>query len=473
MRIPFVGGYNEARSANASIQQAVNCYLEYDNGNPRVPVALYGTPGLTLRVTAGTSVCRGSIRFSASYSYWVVGNTVYRMDTSYVLTSCGAIGTSTGRVGMASNGTEVLIVDGAKGWLATGTTLAEIVDVDFPDGVTTCAYQDGYFLVAGNGTGRLYWNETANSGTAWNGLDFTTAEGDPDNTVGLLSDHREIWVVGTDSAEIFVNTGDPDALFQRSSNTFIEQGTMSGWTVQALNNTVYWLGANKDGQGIVFKAQGYQPVRISTHALEQEFRSYSTMADAFAYCYQLDGHSFYVLTFPTANHTWVYDASTEQWFEWSWRKPADNTDHRHRSNCHVFFNEKHLVGDWENGKIYSLEMDVYDDNSDPIRRKRVTQTLSEDGARLFFEELQIDMETGVGLAVGQGSAPVLMLRYSNDNGHSWSNTKQLSIGAAGAYTARVKCGPTGSGRNRVWELTMTDPVKFAVFGAWARVTKGA
>jgi hypothetical protein len=206
--------------------------------------------------------------------------------------------------------------------------------------------------------------------------------------------------------------------------------------------------------------------------VEQAIRGYSTIADAFALCFQIDGHAFYVLVFPTADATWLYDASTQQWFEWSWRNPSDNTDHRHRANCYVFFNEKHLVGDWETGKIYSLEMEVYTDNGDPIRRKRITQTLSEDGARLFFEELQIDMETGVGLASGQGSDPMVMLRYSNDNGHSWSNTKQKSIGQQGDYDARVKFGPTGSARNRVWELTMTDPVKFAVFGAWARVTKG-
>lgn len=473
MKIPFVGGSNEARSANASIQRAVNCYLEVDQRNERAPMALYGTPGTTLRTTLATTPVRGCLRFSAAYSYWVAGNKVYRMDTSYVATALtGTIGTSSGRVGIASNGTEVLIVDGDKGWLVTGTTLAQITDVDFPNGVTVATAQDSFFLVAGNGTGRLYWNETPNTGSVWNGLDFSTAEGSPDNTIGILSDHRQVWIVGTDSTEIFDNTGNASALFARSGNNFIEQGAASGWTVQAMDNTVFWLGANKDGEGVVFKAQGYNPVRISTHAFEQAMRGYSTISDAFAYCYQLDGHSFYVLSFPTANKTWFYDAASQLWFEWMWRNPADNSENRHRSSCHCFFNRKHLVGDWENGKVFSLEMGVYDDNTDPILRKRVTQTISEDGKRLFFGSLQVDMETGVGLASGQGSAPLLMLRFSDDNGHTWSDILTVSIGAQGEYGARAIFDMLGSAFNRVWEITMTDPVKFAVFGASVPVVKG-
>jgi hypothetical protein len=204
--------------------------------------------------------------------------------------------------------------------------------------------------------------------------------------------------------------------------------------------------------------------------LEEAIRGYSTISDAFAYCFQMAGHSFYVLTFPTADATWLYDAATDRWFEWLWRDPAENVFHRHRSNCCVFFNGEHLVGDWETGKVYGLDLDTYMDDEDPIRMLRRTQCLNDDGARLFFEEVQIDMETGV--ANEDCEDPQVMLRYSNDGGHTWSNEKQRSIGQVGQYGARVKFGPTGSGRNRVWELAITDPVKRAVFGAFARVAKG-
>jgi hypothetical protein len=270
---------------------------------------------------------------------------------------------------------------------------------------------------------------------------------------------------------VWVNTGNADQLFQRSGSAFITQGIASPWTAASMDSTAFWLGAGENGQGIAFKAQGYSPVRISTHATEYAWSRYSTIADAYAFVYQFAGHSFYVLTFPSANATWAFDAATESWHEWSWRNPADNTDNRHRAACCAFANGKHLVGDWENGKVYSLEPEVYTDNGDAIRFLRRTQTMNEDAARLFFESIQIDMETAV--ANGDCVDPQLMLRYSNDGGHTWSNWKQRSIGKVGEYGKRVRFGPTGSGRNRVWEISITDPVKRAVFGAFAAVQKGS
>lgn len=472
MRVPFVGPAYTARSLNADAQRSVNVYLEMDNASPRAPLALYGTPGLVLRLTLGTSPVRGAIR-QGVYSYWVAGNTVYRVDSAYNATSCGTISTASGEVGITSNGTEVLIVDGTSGYIVNGTTLTEIADADFPDGVTRCTFQDGFFIVTGDGTQRFYINESPNSGTNWNGTDFASSEGSPDNTIGIISDHRELWLFGSDSAEVWVNTGNTDFPFERSGNTFIEHGCAAAGTIDKLDNTVFWLGSDDRGGPMVYRADGYTPIRISTHALELAMQGYGTVSDAFAYTFQLEGHSFYVLTFPTADRTWVYDVASGGWFEWLWRNPSLNTLHRHRSVCHVFVNGEHLVGDWESGKVYSLDLDTYTDNGDPILRLRTTQCLdSQDGARLFYEDLQVDMETGVGLATGQGSDPQLMLRYSNDGGHTWSNVKTKSAGAVGEYGRRVRFGPTGAGRNRVWELSLTDPVKFAVFGAFSRFSKG-
>lgn len=472
MRIPFVGSFGEARSLNANAQRAVNCFLEMDNSSPRAPVALYGTPGTVLEFTLGDAPVRGCI-VQDTLSYWVAGDSVYKVDTSYTATLLGTISTATGPVSMASNGTEVLIVDGVGGWIATSAALNQIVDADFPNGVTRCAFQDGWFIVTGDGTQKLYINESPNAGTNWNGTDFASAEGSPDDTVGVISDHRELWLFGSNSVEIWVNTGDPDFPFERSGNAFIEHGCAAAGTVEKLDNTVFWLGADERGGPVVWRAQGYTPARISTHALERVMQGYGTISDAFAYTYQLEGHSFYVLTFPTENATWVHDVATGQWFQWAWRDPNLNTLHRHRSNCHAYFNGQHLVGDFETGRVYSLDLDTYTDNGDPILRLRATQCLdSQDGARLFYEDVQVDMETGVGIAVGQGSDPQLMLRYSNDGGHTWSNIKTKAIGQAGEYGRRVRFGPTGAGRNRVWEVSMTDPCKFAVIGAFSRFSKG-
>lgn len=473
MKIPFVGPSYQTKSLNADAQRSINCFLETDHASPRVPVAMYGTPGLRLLRTLDDSPIRAGIVMGAQ-SYVVAGSTVYRINAAFAAVSLGNIGTTTGAVSMAQNGTQVLILDGVHGYLAQSTTLTQITDLDFPNGVTQCTSIDGYFIATGLADSEQFFiNETPRRGQRWSGLDFASAEGSPDFTIACVSCQRELWLFGSESVEVWTNTGNADFPFERASNVFTEQGCAAAETVVQMDNTVFWLGSGKQGSGIVYKAQGYNPVRISNHAMETIFAAYEDISDAKAFSYQAAGHSFYVLTFPTADHTWVYDLATQEWHEWLWRNPSTNTLHRHRTNCAVFFNDTIIAGDWEDGRLYALDYDIYTDDTDPILRQRTTQTMGEEGKRMFFGTLQVDMETGVGLTTGQGSDPKLMLRYSNDGGHTWSNEKTASIGAVGQYGARAKFGPSGAGRNRVWEITMTDPVKFALFGAFVDVEIGS
>jgi hypothetical protein len=464
--IPFVGPSYQARSLNADAQRAINCYVEMDNSSPRAPLALYGTPGLRKVATAASgSGCRGAIT-EGGYAWLVIGGYVYRMSSSYVLTSVGTISTTTGQVGIASNGNEILIVDGASGYIINvgASTLTQITDPEFPAGVKRATYQDGYFIVTGDGTQSFYISQLLNGGS-WDGLDFASAEGSPDDTVGCISDHRELWLFGSNSAEVWVNTGNNDFPFERSGNTFIEHGCAAANSIEKLDNTVFWLGADDRGSGIVWRANGYTPQRVSTHALETAIAAYGTISDAFAFTYQQEGHGFYVLTFPTANATWVYDAATQLWHERAYRDVSTGELSEWRASVHCMLNNVHIVGDIADGRVYELDLDYYTDDDAPILRLRASQTQTQMQDRLFFKTLQIDMETGVGLATGQGSAPLMMMRYSNDGGHTWSNYKTQTVGAVGAYGARCLFNRLGAGRNRVWEITMTDPVKFAVLGA--------
>lgn len=472
-KLPIVGPSYQARSLNADCQRTLNCYVELDNASPRAPVALYGTPGTVRKLTFPTSPVRTVFKEGA-YTWWVAGNTVYRVDRNYQQLALGEIGTYTGEIGIASNGAQILLVDGAHGWLVDvkASTLNVISDPEFPGGVTRAAYQDSFFLVTGDGTGKFYMNEVPNDGGKWNGLDFASAEGSPDNTIGIISDHRELWLFGELSAEVWSNTGNADFPFQRAGNVFIEHGCAAAGTVAKADNTVFWLGADDKGAGIVWRADGYTPLRISTHALEKTLGGYETIADAVAFTYQQEGHIFYVLTFPTAGATWCYDAATQLWHERAWRDPNTGRLGRWRANCSVFANGEHLVGDFENGNVYALDLDTFEDDGAPILRMRRSTASESQQQRMFYSALQVDMETGVGTASGQGEAPLLMLRYSSDGGHTWSPERTATVGATGQYGARAKFSRLGSGRNRVWEISMTDPVKFAVFGAVLEVQAG-
>jgi hypothetical protein len=247
---------------------------------------------------------------------------------------------------------------------------------------------------------------------------------------------------------------------------FIEHGCAAAGTVAKADNTVFWLGADDKGAGIVWRADGYTPLRISTHAIESAIGSYSTIADAFAFTYQQEGHIFYVLTFPTAGATWCYDAATQLWHERAWRDPDTGQLTRWRPSCHVYANGEHLVGDFETGGVYALDLDTFTDDGAPILRQRRTAT-SEVAAAAHVLQLPAGRHGNRRRpgSDGQGAVPLLMLRYSSDGGHTWSPERTATVGAAGQYGARAKFNRLGSGRNRVWEISMTDPVKFAVFGA--------
>jgi hypothetical protein len=281
-----------------------------------------------------------------------------------------------------------------------------------------------------------------------------------------------LWLFGQNSTEIWTNTGNLDFPFARAGNTFIEQGCAAAGTVAKADNTVFWLGADQRGSGVVWRANGYTPQRISNHAMEREIEGYSTIADAYAFTYEQEGHIFYVLTFPTASKTWVYDAAVQAWHERAWRNPSTGALIRWRATCHAYNGGLHLVGDFETGNVYSLDLNTYTDNGDPILRLRSTVTTENMQNRVFYQQLQVDLETGVGLATGQGVAPLLMMRYSNDGGHVWSNEKVATIGKVGEYSARAQYQRLGAGRNRVWEISMSDPVKFAVLNSDVDIDNG-
>jgi hypothetical protein len=193
------------------------------------------------------------------------------------------------------------------------------------------------------------------------------------------------------------------------------------------------------------------------------------MSDALGYTYQQDGHSFYVLIFPTANTTWVYDVSTGVWHERAGWSAGQFT--RHRSNCQMSYNGEIVVGDYENGNIYAFDLDVYADNGAIqrwLRSWRALPTGQNDLKRTAHHSLQLDCETGKGLILGQGSDPQAMLRWSDDGGHTWSNEHWKSMGKIGEYGYRTiwrRLGMTLKIRDRVYEVSGTDPIKIAIMGA--------
>jgi hypothetical protein len=313
------------------------------------------------------------------------------------------------------------------------------------------------------------WITQLLDGTSIDPLDFASTEGSPDGLVAVLSNFREIWAFGTNSIEVWYDTGASDFPLQRIQGAFNELGCAAPFSIAKVDNGLFWLGRDRRGQGIVYQANGYSGQRISTHAVEWQIQQYANLSDAIAYTYQQDGHSFYVLIFPSANTTWVYDLATQAWHERAGF--TDGAFTRHRSNCQMAFNNEVVVGDFENGNIYAFDLDDYSDNGQIQKWLRSWRALGpgkNDLNRTAQHSLQLDIESGVGLNLGQGSDPQVMLRWSDDGGHTWSNEHWSPIGKIGEYYKRVfwrRLGMTLKLRDRVYEVSMTDPVKVAIMGA--------
>jgi len=367
--------------------------------------------------------------------------------------------------------------------------------------------------------------------------------------------------------EVWYNAGLADFPLARIDGAFMETGCLAPYSVAKLDNSVFWLGSDARGNGIVYRNQGYNAQRVSTHAIEWQIQQYNVLNDAIGYSYQQDGHSFYVLTFPTAQATWVFDVATGAWHERAFWDGAQFR--RHRSNCQANFAGQVLVGDWENANLYAFDADYYLDNVSSQRWLRSWRALpagQNNLKRTTHHFLQLDIETGptqffrsnpiigytliasglvkaialeepeysmftekfagrplgdidnngflsivdsqqmlkfaIGIPIppdqkeyieGQftyilrtnppkyipyvGSAPDadprVMLRWSDDGGHTWSNEHWASMGKLGEYGKRViwrRLGMTTELRDRVYEVSGADPVKIAIMGAELSVT---
>lgn len=468
MKTPILGSTYVARSVNAADNRLVNLFPEIVPEGGKEPAFLNRAPGLKLKVSVGLGPIRGLWAYGGNM-YVVSRDKLYKVDSSYTVTTLGTVAGTSGPVSMVDNGTQLFVACNGPSYIYNAQTnvFQQITDSDFP-GAVTVGYLDGYFVFNEPNSQKI-WVTALLDGTSVDPLDFASAEGSPDGVVGVLAAYRQLWVFGTNSVEVWYNSGGADFPLSRIEGAFNELGCAAAYSIAKMDNSIFWLGQDARGEGIVYKANGYTGQRISTHAVEWQIQQYSDISDAIGYTYQQDGHNFYVLIFPSANTTWVYDAATQAWHERAGFANGEFT--RHRSNCQVFFNNEVLVGDYQNANVYSFDLDDFSDNGSIqkwLRSWRALPTGQNNLKRTAQHSLQLDLETGVGLNLGQGSDPQVMLRWSDDGGHTWSNEHWVSIGKIGEFYRRAiwrRLGMTLKIRDRVYEVSGTDPVKIAVMGA--------
>lgn len=394
-------------------------------------------------------------------------------EVSFLMLTGGPVvdGTIVGGAGYVDGAyTGVFLTDGTGSGCEVDITIAggTVTAVDIVDGGQS--YRVGDVLSAdpadtgGPGSGFAYTVTTIGS-SAFDPLDIAAKTGGADPIQTLIVMHREVWLLGTLTSEVWYNTGASDFTFGAVPGVFVEHGCAAKYSVAKADLSIFWLGQDIQGKCIVFEGNQYTAKRISTHAIENEISSYGDVTDAVGFTYQQEGHVFYQLTFPSADRTWTFDLATQLWHERTWTD--DNGDeHRSRANCAAFFNGVNVVGDQSNGLIYQYDPKAYTDNGRPISRRRGFPHIMDDGARIFYRQFIADMAVGEDPGTLTDDESLVSLRWSDTRGASWGNPVTIGFGSAGEYLRSAQFQRLGMARDRVFELFWSAPVKTALNGAF-------
>jgi hypothetical protein len=484
----FVGASYEAPSIYQDAQECINFFCEIDptkQPGSRGVVAMYPTPGLVKIAQLFSAEVRGLHTLSnEDYMIAVAGNLLYKVDKTYTATQIGTLTTNSGPVSISdnvtNNGMTAYIVDGVNRytWIESSNTFATLPSTDGPwKGATVVDSIDGYNIY--NQSGTFNWACTdLNSSLSSQAL-YGSANGFPDNIISIIVDRRQVYLLKDVTTEVWTDVGNTIAgittfPFARVPGTTVQSGVGAAFSVARFGTSFAAVCKDTRGDSTIEAMVGYEYKKFSTHAVEQSLTNEITH-DAIAYTYQIEGHEMYVVTFPSVGEyglTWVYDGSTQQWHKWlSWDSDLA-VYKRHRSNCGCFFNNQYIVGDYENGKLYTIENAVYTEDGATIRRLRRAPHLTSDLQRQYFESFQIQFQPGVGLTTGQGNDPQAMLRWSNDGGSTWSNEHWVTIGKIGQYANRALWRRLGWSRDRIFEVVISDPVKAVIVSAELKASVG-
>ena len=415
------------------------------------------------QVTGSISTTTLTVTAVASGTLYV-GQTIQGTGVT-ALTVITALGTGSGGVGTYTVSTSQTV---------TSTTLYGLNFSQLPStdgaftGGTNVDVVDNYFVYNRPSTQQFGCSNALSpiSGST----NFSSKDGAPDNLVTLIVDHREIYLLGETSSEVWVDQGTSPFPFNRIPGTSTQHGIVSAFSVARVGNSFAYLSKNNRGTAQIVQMNGYVPQRISTHAVENSLTG-QTITDAIAWTYQLEGHEVYVISFPTLQLTWCYDIATQMWHKWLYTNNLGQYE-RCRGNCAAVFQGYNLVGDYSNGKIYKLDRNIYTDDGQNVKRMRRAPHLTVDLQRQYFEELQLQFQPGVGLSTGQGDDPQAMLRWSNDGGSTWSSEHWTTIGKIGKYTNRAIWRRLGTARDRIFEVSISDPVKAVIISANLKMTAG-
>ena len=489
MRLPgFVGPSYSGNSPLADPEQLINWFVRpVESPTPTNKVTYEPTPGVEERISVPKTPIRALFQLPASTDaaergFFVAGNGLYEFFADFSATLRGTLsGVGANPATISYNG------DGGGQLLITSADMADSYDLS-TNTLTAiaglAAFQggmlNGYGLALDQLTSTLRLSDLLDL-TTWDPTQFAQRSIAPDPWRAMIVLYPRIYLFGSQTTEVWYDAGNFPFPFTPVQGILIQDGIEAPFSLEIADNAIYWLAKNASGTARIMRTSGYRPEVVSTKAVEDAIQSYAEMGridDAVAWTYQLDGHQFYLLNFPTAGVTWAYDTNLPPEIGWHKRGTWLSESAEFiacRPQYHAFVFGKHLVGDRSSGTIYEMRNGYgLDVDEREIRRVRRTPLLTSEQQWIFFQQLQVFLETGLGTISGQGEDPVLMLRWSDDGGFTWGNIHMVSAGVMGARQTRAIWRRLGRSRNRVFELSVSDPIPWRLVDAFmsAVVQKG-
>ncbi len=500
VRVPLTLGSYQARSIIASAQRSVNLFQEKNPEGSPAPWTYYPAPGArSLGSPPVPAQARCLYNATTNALYYVCGQQVLLVAPDWTMTSLGTINTNTGICSMVDNGTTLVLVDGSPAGyqidLLTHVMTPISAATNAPSGPSLGVYDfvggtrvdilDGFILT--NDFGKRAFRSTYLNQIIWDSLWFADKNGFSDNLVAVVVQKREIWLIGERTTEIWFNAGLADFPFARMDGPFVQHGCIAPYSIACANGLVYWLSQDQNGKNVLARGEGYKATEVSTPALVTEWSKYPRTDDAIGFCFAQNHHTFYQITFPTADKTWRFDETTGQWHEPVWIDD-DGNERRHRANCAAFAYGVNVVGDWETGQLSALDPQVYTDNGRPMVWERGFPHLVDDGNRVSYPGFALDLEAGSALGfasstkdlpmrlqdgtslgfigtVGVDAGYEIALQWSDDRGRTYSNPVSQRSGT-GEYLGQMQWSRLGQARDRVFRVRGTIPGQFAISGAW-------
>jgi hypothetical protein len=480
VRLPgFCGPTYQSQSPVIDPEDAIGLYCEKsESAGAKVPIAMLMVPGKQIFATVPENsvpdvfTVNGRSFAAASNFYELLGgNNVANRG------SLGAIPLTPTQI-IANQG-QLLILNNGNLYVFTLATnvLVAVNMAQFNGPVAQIDFADGYGIATIQNS-NTWQQSNLEDFTTWNGLNIATISLFPDNITSMKVDHREIVFFSGKKSQPYYNAGAGFPVFIPIQGALIENGAGASFATVQMDNTVFWIDQSERGGRVARRLNGYASQRVSTHAVELAWSQYPTVADAAAYTYELNGHAFWVIRFPSANNgqgaTWVYDAATQFWHKRAFWTTVSGTYSADRSTSHTFNFGAHLVGDWASGNIYAMSDAYVTDFGNPIRWQRTTPLLGKELQWVDYEEIEFDVEVGTAPQPplkdgnGQPRPAQIMLQWSNDG--VLSNTYTLSLGFAGQFLKRVLKRMLGRSRRRYFIVSGTDPVRIRFADAYLRAT---